>query len=373
MTLILICTLLYVFIILGMIYGLMKMITKNKLISKSSSTKLISVIIACKNEQDNIALLIDSLKKQSYHNYEVWLCDDHSTDQTATIIKENIIGDNRYHYVYIPSDFSTPYQKKRKQDLKGKKKALSYGIDKSKGAILAFTDGDCLPGPEWLSDINNCFKNNLHNSFYAGYSPLIFPQANFVTHLKNLEKASIFAVCAGSFGLHIPITCTARNIAYSKSLWEKVQGFNGIGHILSGDDDLMLLKMRKHIQNYFFSFHNTAIIPTREKLDLQKQLHQDTRRGSKFIYYPLALQSLILFITIYYLLILYNLWMKNFTFNFYLSLILKINCEFIFIFIFLKKFNRLYYLKTFIIAELLYIPYYLFFGIKGTFGKYHWK
>lgn len=30
-------------------------------------------------------------------------------------------------------------------------------------------------------------------------------------------------------------------------------------------------------------------------------------------------------------------------------------------------------MKAFLLAELLYIPYYLYFGIKGTFGAYRWK
>src|SRR5688572_20134813 len=48
----------------------------------------ISVIIAARNEQENIPLLIDSLAQQQYpeHLWEVIIVDDHSSDETLALL-----------------------------------------------------------------------------------------------------------------------------------------------------------------------------------------------------------------------------------------------------------------------------------------------
>ena len=336
----------------------------------------ISVIIACKNEENNIKQLIHALEKQTLKKdlYEVIIADDGSTDQTANIVKsmiENTKINIKYHLVN-PSIH--PY-------IVGKKRALTQAIDISKGQILAFTDADCIPCKDWLLDISFAFK---YCDFYTGYSPLISQQSgevrvikHIINHLKNLERASIFAVSAGTTGVNIPATCTARNMAYTKELWDVVEGFKGIGHLLSGDDDLMLHKLNIFINKPFFSFNPDAIVPSIDNHEARKQISQETRRASKFIYYPLYIKLFVLLIAMFYGLMTYQIFLSFFNLSYQYDLLIAIVCklilEFMLLFIFLKRFGKLNYLKTFLIAELLYIPYFLIFGIKGTFGKFKWK
>ena len=48
----------------------------------------ISLIIPARNEEENIGKLLSSIERQTYpkHLYEVIIIDDHSTDNTATIV-----------------------------------------------------------------------------------------------------------------------------------------------------------------------------------------------------------------------------------------------------------------------------------------------
>ncbi len=48
---------------------------------------LVSVIITCKNEDDVIKKILNSIQKQTYKNIEVILVDNHSTDNTLKIAK----------------------------------------------------------------------------------------------------------------------------------------------------------------------------------------------------------------------------------------------------------------------------------------------
>ena len=52
----------------------------------------ISIIVACRNEEDNILHLLKSLSNQTYpkENTEIIIIDDHSEDNTRKIIAEYI-------------------------------------------------------------------------------------------------------------------------------------------------------------------------------------------------------------------------------------------------------------------------------------------
>lgn len=89
-------TLLYIIIPLFIIYSLL--IIYYWLIWKSipaytatisSPQTSISVIIAARNEEDNIGHLLEALQKQTYpaELFEVLVVDDHSTDRTADIVQ----------------------------------------------------------------------------------------------------------------------------------------------------------------------------------------------------------------------------------------------------------------------------------------------
>lgn len=49
---------------------------------------LVSVVVAAYNAEAHIRECISSIMSQTYHNWELIICDDHSSDKTADIIKE---------------------------------------------------------------------------------------------------------------------------------------------------------------------------------------------------------------------------------------------------------------------------------------------
>lgn len=57
--------------------------------------KRISIIIAAFNCEEYIKVTIDSIKKQTYKNWELIICDDASTDNTFDLIKSESLLDNR--------------------------------------------------------------------------------------------------------------------------------------------------------------------------------------------------------------------------------------------------------------------------------------
>jgi len=335
--------------------------------SKNTNINNISVLIAARNEEEHLPDLIKSLISQNYpkENYEIIIVDDRSTDKTSELVKQFQCEYSNMKLLRIENE---------SEQLLGKKEAIDAGIRAASYNLLAFTDADCVPTQNWLKHINSHFTED--TDVVAGYSYVHYKN-RFFKYLKNLERSSLFAVIAGSFGWNWGITITAGNMAYRKELFEKAGGFGEIGKVRSGDDDLMIQKMRKHIRCMKFMFHPDSIIETGRDQTTKTQMHQEIRRGSKWRYYTLPIKILTLFIFMYYVIFIWCflgfLFSKISTMLFIIILILKILPEFLLLTLFLAKIRRLRLMWVFPIAELLYIPYFIYFGMKGTFGKYRWK
>jgi teichuronic acid biosynthesis glycosyltransferase TuaG len=95
---------------------------------------LVSVIMPAFNSEQYIQEAIDSVRSQTYLNWELFIVDDGSTDNTCAIIKRNCSLDKRIHYIY---------QLNSKQG-----RSRNNAIANSSGELLAFLDSDDL----WLPD-----------------------------------------------------------------------------------------------------------------------------------------------------------------------------------------------------------------------------
>ena len=298
---------------------------------------------------------------------------------------------NQLFYFFLCHFFTLKYSEKynnikylkidkEDKNLVGKKNALTKGIEQSNGNILLFTDADCVPGKNWLKSINNQF--NLGFDVVVGYSPLVSYNTKtifqkFVFLLKRLERLSIFSISAGTIGWNWGVTATGRNFAYRKRVFKELNGFSGIGHIPSGDDDLFLQKISKS-KKYKISFakDKKSFVNSVERKSAKEQINQEKRRASKWIYYPLNIKIYLALIFVFYLFLFISFVMaifSSFSWNSFLGIfIIKVIFDFLIVIkgaILLRE-NRL--LWIFPLAEIFYIPYFLIFGILGTFTRYRW-
>jgi teichuronic acid biosynthesis glycosyltransferase TuaG len=132
------------------------------------SSELISIIMPAYNSEYFIAEAIESVQAQTYKHWELIIVDDGSTDRTSEIVKTYCQKDERIQYYY---------QNNSKQAV-----ARNYGIEKSKGNILAFLDSDDL----WLPDKLEMSLINFDVSEYD----LLFTDAYYTsdTHIKIQAK-----------------------------------------------------------------------------------------------------------------------------------------------------------------------------------------
>lgn len=137
------------------------------LTTANSVTKpLVSVIMPTFNRA---AILLDSVQtvlQQSYPNWELLICDDGSTDNTAELV--NNLNDKRVRYL--------------KQDKKGAAAARNLGLSQAKGDFITYLDTDNFWHPDYLQLVSLYFsKQPSQLSLYFDYIDYKVSAANEVT------------------------------------------------------------------------------------------------------------------------------------------------------------------------------------------------
>jgi glycosyltransferase involved in cell wall biosynthesis len=96
---------------------------------------LISVVIPAYNAAGTLQRCLAAVQAQDDDQFEVIVVDDGSTDATAAICAQ-------FGVIHLPNAQRV-----------GPAISRNRGADASSGSILAFTDADCVPPPDWLQDI----------------------------------------------------------------------------------------------------------------------------------------------------------------------------------------------------------------------------
>ena len=126
----------------------------------------------------------------------------------------------------------------QKRTIKGKKYALSKGIEAAKYDILLLTDADCAPvSSDWITLMQAHISTK--KTVGLGYGPMT--QANSSLKIFTEWETIYTAIQYFTFALWgMPYMGVGRNLMYKKQLYEEVDGFNTHRHIASGDDDLFI-------------------------------------------------------------------------------------------------------------------------------------
>ena len=342
-----------------------------KRLGRCSSTRLypVSIIIAMKNEMENARTCLEAVMNQNYPQslLEIIIVDDGSTDETPRILAEY---KKKCSFLKILKNESTP------ENWSQKKFAMSRGIAQSTGEILLFTDADCVPSSGWVRAIVACFEPAV--GLVAGFSPLFDATNSLFGKIMLLDSLASSIVAAGSIGLGRAITCTGRNLAYRREVYDQVDGFEKIRERVSGDDDLFLqLVYKMTTWKIAFATTSESVVPCYQTKNLTALVTQKRRHLSAGKYYLFAVQVM------YFLFHVSNLFLIAF---FVCSIIFEQNVVIAIVLLFLKFLSDYILLamgsRTFHTKGIMrYLPLWeIFFwgsnvliGPASWIGKIKWK
>jgi cellulose synthase/poly-beta-1,6-N-acetylglucosamine synthase-like glycosyltransferase len=243
--------------------------------SAANPQTTISVIIAARNEAENIVNCLQSLRRQSYSTllFEIILVDDFSDDETCKLAQNLKIENLK---IIKLSDL----QLEKSQVIAFKKKAVETGIKYSKNELILCTDADCILPPDWILNIA-AFYEEKSAKFIA--APVVFSQEkSFFERFQTLDFQGMMAITAAGISGKYLYMCNGANLAYTRNVYEEVSGFKGVDEIASGDDMFLLQKIaKKYPDDIYFLKSNEVIVETKAMPNFPSFINQRVRWGSK--------------------------------------------------------------------------------------------
>jgi poly-beta-1,6-N-acetyl-D-glucosamine synthase len=240
---------------------------KKKSVEKQQLPSL-SVIIAARNESDNLFTNLPSILEQNYPDFEVIVVNHQSIDESYHVL-------NAYKMKY--PHLKIVEVERSKHIGVGKKLPLTLGIKSAKNEHLVFTDADCMPASkEWLKEIASCFSEK--KEIVIGYGPYK-EEDGLLNKLIRLDTTMI-AMNYFSMALsRVPYMAVGRNLAYKKSTFNGVNGFKSHYAVSSGDDDLFIQQAAKK-KNYTIQIDPKSFVFSTGKEDWTTWYQQKTRHYS---------------------------------------------------------------------------------------------
>ena len=188
-----------------------------------------SIVVCMHNEAQHVDVLMNALLDQTPTPPEILIINDGSTDETNIKLNSFLDKNNSIRVIHLKGGGI------------GKKRPLATGITQAKHNVILCTDADCIPqSNHWAA----LMVEGLGTKYQLklGVS-LPTKRSGFLGKLQNFEAERIALNYIGMAEAGYPYMGVGRNLAFLKSSWENVGGFNSHLQIASGDDDLFVQEM----------------------------------------------------------------------------------------------------------------------------------
>ncbi|KAB1067972.1 glycosyltransferase [Tamlana haliotis] len=363
----LLITLSYLILIGGFIYGFDKV--KDFKEKNTGPKTRFSVIIPFRNEANNLVRLLASIEALNYPKdlFEIILVNDDSEDDSVAII----------------TSFKEKYQGKlsvinnQRKSGSPKKDAITSAINQAQYEWIITTDADCVLPQGWLKTYDAFIIENI-SLCIAG--PVTYHLENsFLNRFQWLDIMSLQGATIGGFGLKKPFLCNGANLAYTKSLFLELSGFDGNSNIASGDDLFLLEKAtHKYPKKVHYLKSSTAIVKTNAQPHWKSLISQRVRWAAKTTAYKNGFGKLtgILVFFMNFLVVLLSVLslLELFSFKiFSFILIAKCGIDFYLIYKTTVFFNQKHPLKSYLTGFLIYPFFSVYVALVSIFSDYNWK
>ena len=203
---------------------------------------LVSVVVPSYNVAEYLPECIASIQAQTYSNWEVWIVNDGSTDNTAAVAAEFARIDSRIQVI--------------NQENGGVSVARNTGLLAARGQCVAFLDGDDMWLPEFLAETVAVKMRTQADAVYSGYSRLYsngyrrkyryqYPGGSLI--IPPASQPVRFHICAMLFDKEFlqrqGIRFTPGGLVGQD--WEMIAKVLAVGAVYPAPKDLVLYRQRK--------------------------------------------------------------------------------------------------------------------------------
>ena len=247
-----------------------------------------SVIVPFRNESEHLPQLLASIKDLNYPiaHVEFIFVDDDSTDHSVEIINQYTKG--------VESSVTSNIRllKNVRTSASPKKDAIQTAIKHATHEWIITTDADCILPKNWLQCYNAYIQK--HDVIMIAGPVSYHKETSFLSTLQHIEFHTLQTVTIGSFGIDNAIMCNGANLAYTKSAFSSVNGFQDNNTIASGDDVFLFEKVyRKDKKKVHFLKSKAALVKTLPEKTWKGFIEQHVRWASKSTHYKSSFAKLV--------------------------------------------------------------------------------
>ncbi|MGD9897631.1 MAG: glycosyltransferase [Calditrichaceae bacterium] len=239
---------------LSLVLGIAYFFTAHYLMSQKSPQKTepkklpeISILVAMRNEEKNIAQCLHSLEEQNYpvHLFRVIIIDDRSDDRSVEITAEFVKRNENFRSISIQEDLD---------GLHGKMNALSQALEQVESDIVLITDADCIVPNSWIRTYASYFNQN--TGMAGGLTALV--PLEFMTvrddsmslfaKIQALDWLFLQSIASGTSNAGKPVTILGNNFGFRMSAYHETGGFKKLGFSIT--EDFALMKAIEKTENW---------------------------------------------------------------------------------------------------------------------------
>lgn len=326
----------------------------------------VTVVAPMRNEEKNVAQLLNALAQQQYPGeWEVICVDDRSTDRTQELLRTYSEKDQRFKLLVISPDepvVASP-----------KKRALERAFATSQSEILMTIDADCIPPDCWMRSMVSCFQEGI--DIVQGPKQTQ-KKEGVINSVQALETLGFTLIEAAFFSLGKPMLASAPSLAYRRKVYEAAGGLAALGDHVSGDDDMLVQRMRHFASGVAYNADAEAQVVTIPVSTWCSFFEQRARWASNGTRYESKSYVALLFL-IYLFFVLLALspavaWWAGSLVPL-LLIVAKTIGDLIFLYIGGKRLRSLSLLKAYPITYFFQVIVVLWSPIAGFCGWYDWK
>lgn len=229
----------------------------------------VSVIVPIYNGETDLPDLIHCLQTQTYpvEQVEYLLVDNGSRDRTAALLAEAALE---------TSSQGITLKALQENKIQSSYAARNTGIRAAKSNLLAFTDADCRPQPDWLEQLIAPFAEE-DIGIVVGEIVGLPGETLLEKHAERYEVLSQQHTLAHPF---CPYGQTA-NVAIRRQAFQEVGLFRP--HLTTGGDADICWRIQRQ-SNWQLKFISTAVVRHRHRSTLKEYESQWRRYGRSNLY-----------------------------------------------------------------------------------------
>jgi len=334
---------------------------RNRDYISDSSGLFVSIVIAARNEENNLPNCLESVTKQTYpsSNYEIIVVNDGSTDRTEDTCKSFI---QRYPYIKLINVKEDKFQK-------GKANALAQGIDAAQGVIILITDADCMVPPTWVEQTARRYNNDI--GLIGGFT-LQNAKTPF-EGMQSLDWVFILGIAAAAARLKYPLGSIGNNLSFRKSAYDQIGGYRRLKFSVTEDYTVVQAIVGSKKWKYCYPIDPKLLVvskPCPNLLTLLRQKHRWGKGGLDMKPAGFAVMAIGFLMHLSPLVMLYWGGVVQAASAF----MIKFIADYVFLYKILKQLNRtdeirwFHWFEIYFIIYVILLPFLVFFG-----GKVKWK